>query len=158
MTEPRCLIVVKSIHHQNTAQVAREMAGVLGAEVAAPEETPYTSLDQYRLVGFGSGVYYGRMHDALFEWLRDLPDAPEATKPAFVFSTSGLPFLAKLWHAPLKKLLARKGYDVVAEFACRGFDTWGPLWLTGGLNWRHPNERDLARAREFAGRLVKTPR
>ena len=48
MTEPRCLIVVKSIHHQNTAQVAREMAGVLGAEVAAPEETPYTSLDQYR--------------------------------------------------------------------------------------------------------------
>jgi len=158
MTEPRCLIVVKPIYHQNTAQVAREMAGVLGAEVAAPEETPYTSLDQYRLVGFGSGVYYGRMHDALFEWLRGLPDALEPTKPAFVFSTSGLPFLAKLWHAPLKKLLARKGYDVVGEFACRGFDTWGPLWLTGGLNWRHPNERDLARAREFARRLVKTLR
>jgi hypothetical protein len=84
--------------------------------------------------------------------------APEATKPAFVFSTSGLPFLAKLWHGPLKKLLARKGFEVVGEFSCRGFDTWGPLWLTGGLNWRQPNERDLARAREFAGRVIKTLR
>jgi flavodoxin len=57
MTGLRCLILVKSVHHQNTAQVAREMAGVLGADVAGPEEIPYTSLDQYGLVGFGSGVY-----------------------------------------------------------------------------------------------------
>jgi flavodoxin len=154
MATSRCLLVVKSVHHGNTAQVAREMASVLGADVAAPEEIPCTSLDQYGLVGFGSGVYYGRMHEDLFAWLNGLPDAPVATKPAFVFSTSGLPFLAKLWHAPLKKLLARKGFEVVGEFACRGFDTWGPLWLTGGLNWRHPNARDLARAREFAGRMV----
>jgi hypothetical protein len=129
------------------------MAGVLGADVAGPEELSSTSLDQYALVGFGSGVYYGRMHEALFEWLNGLPDAPEPTKPVFVFSTSGLPFLAKLSHAPLKKLLARKGFEVVGEFACRGFDTWGPLWLTGGLNWRHPNEWDLQRAREFAQRV-----
>lgn len=149
-----CLIVVKSVHHGNTAQVAHAMAEVLGAECAAPEELPYTRLDRCRLIGFGSGVYYGRMHKALLDWLRGLPDAPEARKHAFVFSTSGLPFLAKLWHAPLKKLLARKGFEVVGEFTCRGFDTWGPLWLTGGLNWRHPNERDLARARQFAGRVV----
>jgi flavodoxin len=154
MAGPPCLILVKSVHHQNTAQVARVMAGVLGADVAGPEELPYTNLDQYDLVGFSSGVYYGRMHEALFEWLNGLPDASEPTKPAFVFSTSGLPFLAKLWHAPLKKLLARKGFEVVGEFSCRGFDTWGPLWLTGGLNWRHPDEHDFRRAREFAGRVV----
>ncbi len=56
MTGPRCLILVKSVHHQNTARVAREMAGVLGADVVGPEEIPYTSLDQYGLVGFGSGA------------------------------------------------------------------------------------------------------
>ena len=94
------------------------------------------------------------MHRGLFAWLRGLPDAPEPTTPAFVFSTSGLPVLAKLWHAPLKKLLGRKGFEVVGEFACRGFDTWGPLWLAGGLNWRRPNEQDLARAVEFARKLA----
>jgi hypothetical protein len=62
--------------------------------------------------------------------------------------------MAKLWHAPLKKLLARKGFEPVGEFACRGFDTWGPLWFAGGLNRKHPDERDLERAREFARRLV----
>jgi hypothetical protein len=131
------------------------MAGVLGASVTGPEEVPVRSLDEYGLIGFGSGVYYGRMHQAILDWLSGLPDAPEPTKPAFVFSTSGLPFLAKLWHGPLKKLLAHKGFDVVGEFSCRGFDTWGPLWLTGGLNWRHPDERDLARARDFAGRVAR---
>jgi flavodoxin len=65
MTELRCLILVKSVHHGNTAQVARELADVLGADVAAPEEIPCTSLDQYGLVGIGSGVYYGRMHEVM---------------------------------------------------------------------------------------------
>ena len=154
MIGPRCLLLCQSVHHGNTAKVAEAMAGVLGAEVASPESVPYTVLSDYGLLGFGSGVYYGRMHEALFEWLRGLPDAPEATKLSFVFSTSGLPFLATFWHRPLKHALASKGYEVVGEFACRGFDTWGPLWLTGGLNWRHPNERDLQRAREFAGRVA----
>lgn len=53
------------------------MQRMLDADVviAAPEHTPHTSLDEYGLVGFGSGVYYGRMHRAHFDWLRDLPDA-----------------------------------------------------------------------------------
>lgn len=153
MAGSKSLILCKSVHHGNTARVAQAMAGVLGGEVAAPETVPYTALGECGLLGLGSGVYYGRMHRTLFAWLRGLPDAAEPTTPAFVFSTSGLPCLAKLWHAPLKKLLARKGFEVVAEFTCRGFDTWGPLWLTGGLNWRHPNERDVQRVREFARRL-----
>ena len=150
---PQTLLICTSVHHGNTAAVARAMAGVLGAEVAAPEAVPYTIVHEHDLLGFGSGVYYGRMHRALFTWLRGLPDATEPSRPAFVFSTSGLPFLAKAWHAPLASLLRRKGFDVVGEFACRGFDSWGPLWFVGGLNRRHPDERDLARAGEFARRL-----
>ena len=153
MPDPDCLILCKSVHHGSTDHVARAIAGVLGAVVLAPEQVPYASLERCSLVGFGSGVYYGRMHAALLDWVRGLTDAKVPTQPAFVFSTSGLPLLAKLWHAPLKRLLAAKGHDVVGEFACRGFDTWGPLWLAGGLNRKHPDERDLQRARAFAGRL-----
>jgi flavodoxin len=161
ITLGKTLILCKSIHHQNTARVARVMAEVLDAEVACPEEVPYTSLSDYELVGFGSGVYYGRLHASLYVWLHGLSDSRQALKPAFVFSTSGLPFLSKVWHAPLKKLLGRKGFDVVGEFSCRGFDTWGPLWLAGGLNRKHPDERDLKRAREFAkgfAEHIHTPR
>ena len=155
MSGAQCLILCKSVHHGNTARVARAMADALGeaAVMAAPEDVSPTSLGDYGLLGLGSGVFYGRMHPVLEEWVCGLPEVPERTMPAFVFSTSGLPFLARLWHWPLKRLLARKGVDVVGEFACRGFDTWGPLWFAGGLNRKHPDDRDLARAREFAGRL-----
>ena len=154
MSPARSLILCKSVHHGNTARVAAAIADALGAEIASPEDVPYTSLSQRGLVGFGSGVFYGRMHQALFDWLAGLPDAPEPVMPGFVFSTSGLPCLAKLWHAPLVRLLARKGFDVRGAFACRGFDTWGPLWLAGGLNRKHPDAADLERAAVFARRIV----
>ena len=156
MSVPRCLILCKSVHHGNTAKVGGAIGAVLHADVVAPEEVPYTILSELLLVGFGSGVYYGRMHEALYDWLRGLPDAPEAASPAFLFSTSGLPWLSWLWHRPLRRLLARKGFHVVGEFSCGGYDTWGPLWLAGGLNRRHPDGRDLARAEEFAAGLAGT--
>lgn len=160
MLAHHCLILCKSEHHGNTAKVARAMADTLGHDtvVAAPEHIPYTSLDEYSLVGFGSGVYYGRMHEGLLAWLSGLPDSLTPATPAFVFSTSGLPFMAKAWHAPLKKLLCRKSFELVGEFSCRGFDSWGPLWFAGGLNRTHPDERDLERAREFVRRLLPATR
>jgi flavodoxin len=91
MSSRKTLVICKSVHHGGTARVARRIAEVLHAEVAEPETLPYTILDDYDLVGFGSGVYYGRFHDALWAWLRGLPAAAVARRPAFVFSTSGLP-------------------------------------------------------------------
>lgn len=152
-TPGKTLLVCTSVHHQNTARIAREMAGVLGADCAAPAECPYSRLAGCELLGIGSGVYYGQPHDELLQWVRGLPETHARDLPVFIFTTSGLPVLAKLWHWPLKKMLAAKGYDVIAEFTCRGFDTWGPLWLAGGLNRRHPDEHDFARAREFAQRI-----
>jgi hypothetical protein len=84
MTGPRCLIPVESVHHGNAAQVAREMAGVLGADLVGPEELPYTSPVQYGLVGFGSGVFYGRMHEVMLCRSRatTLPLRPKTACPA----------------------------------------------------------------------------
>ena len=154
MGSSRCLLLVTSVHHGNTAQVAEAMAEVLDGEIAGPEAVPLTAISAARLVGFGSGVFYGRMHPALLGWLRGLPDVLTLSTPAFIFSTSGLPFLAWLWHWPLRRLMARKGFRLVGEFACRGFDTWGPLWLVGGLNRKHPDAHDLDRARAFARRIA----
>ena len=155
MSHPRCLILCKSVHHGNTAKVAGAIGSVLDAEIASPEEVSYTSLGQYVLIGFGSGVYYGQMHEALHDWLRGLPDAPVPTVPAIVFSTAGLPWLSGLWHKPLHRLLNRKGFRVVGEFSCGGYDTWGPLWLIAGLNRTHPDERDLDRAKVFSAGIAR---
>jgi flavodoxin len=153
MANGKALIVCASCHHGNTARVARCMADVLGATVNAPPDVPATRIGDYDLIGIGSGIYYGGLHPDIRTWVRSLPDASTPTTRCFLFSTSGLPFLTRLWHGPLKAELARKGLDVVGEFHCRGFDTWGPLALFGGINRGHPDDRDLERAARFAGTL-----
>lgn len=153
MSDPKSLLICASVHHHNTALVARRIADVLGGDVRSPAEVSASMLADYDLVGFGSGVYYGRFHESLWAWVRDLPDQDLTAKLAFVFSTSGLSCLWKLWHGSFTKGLARKGFDVVGEFHCRGFDSWGPLWLAGGINRRHPDDHDLERAAEFARRV-----
>jgi hypothetical protein len=44
--------------------------------------------------------------------------------------------------------------ELGAEIACGGYDTWGPLWLAGGLNKKHPDGLDLERARKFAAGMA----
>lgn len=150
----RTLIVCKSVHHQNTSKVARAIADVLHAEICSPEDVSSEKLDDDILVGIGSGIYFGRFHSAVRRWVRQMPDRPAHGRRAFVFSTSGLPFLWRLWHWPLTSLLKKKGYEIVGQFHCRGFDTVGPLWLVGGINWRHPNNRDIEHAAAFARGLL----
>lgn len=153
-TDLNTLVVYKSVHHQNTARIAREIAGLLGAECLSPAECPYERLAGVELLGLGSGVYYGQLHEELLQWVLGLPEKYASKLRVFIFSTAGLPVFTKLWHWPLKKALSKKGVKLIGEFSCRGFDTWGPLWLMGGLNKVHPDERDIQRAREFAGRLA----
>jgi flavodoxin len=69
MPTTKTLVICKSLHHNNTARVAHTIADVLGAVVVSPEEVPYTSLDDYALIGFGSGVYYGSFHEVLWGWV-----------------------------------------------------------------------------------------
>ena len=146
----RAAIVCCSMHRGNTRHVAETIASVLNADLFdAGSVTPHELAD-YAGVGFGSGIYYGRHHSVLLS----LAQATEGNgRSAFLFSTAGLPFLAGIWHRPLRRRLQRSGWQIRAEFTCPGWDSWGPLRLIGGLNRRRPDERDLHQARAFAHSL-----
>ncbi|MCQ4210835.1 flavodoxin domain-containing protein [Streptomyces longispororuber] len=146
------LIVCTSVSHGNTRRVAGAMAQVLDAKVVPPEEADPAEVAAAGLVGFGSGVFYGRLHPRLTAFVRALPDGRGR---AFVFATSGLPELPLMPFArPSAQLLAGKGYEVTeSPFSCRGFDTWGPFKVVGGLHKGRPGDADLAAARAFAERL-----
>ena len=145
----RVAIVCKSIHHGNTKKIADAMAKVLKAKVIEPEGA---SLDDYDLVGFGSGIYAWKHHRSLFKLIDKLPE--QKGKKAFIFSTSGGgKVLGKGAHWRLRKPLEKKGFEVIREFNCRGFDTFGPLKLIGGVNKGRPNEDDIKNAEKFAGSL-----
>ena len=141
----KTLIVYTSVHHQNTEKVAKVMAEALEADLVPTMEAQPGMLAAYDLVGFGSGIYFGKPHKTLLKFVETLP--PVTGKRAFVFSTCGD---GKIHHAALKEKLVNKGFAVVDEFSCRGWDTVGPLKLFGGINKGRPDGIDLAAARAFA--------
>ncbi len=145
----KTLIICKSVHHMNTEKVAKAMADVLGAKLAHPEEIDPASLAEYDLVGFGSGIYFGKHHKTIRALVGRLP---AMSKDVFVFSTGGA---ARDQNGPLITQLKGKGLNVKGSFYCTGFDTFGPFKLIGGLQKGHPDEKDFEDARAFARGLLK---
>lgn len=148
----KAVIVCASVSHGDTRRVADSMAQVLVAKVVSPEQADPAELASADLVGFGSGIFYQRLHPRLTDLVTALP--PTGRGRAFVFATSGLPEIPPVpFTGPLVKLLEGKGFEVAGTFSCRALDTMGPFKLVGGINKERPNAGDLAAARSFAERL-----
>jgi len=145
----RALIICVSVSHGNTRRVAEAIGGVLGADVVEPEQLSSADVAGYDLVGLGSGIYGMTFHPRLWRFVRSLPRG--RGMPVFLFATSGG---REQWWRPaavvIGGLLRSKGYRVVGTFSCRGWDTWLPLRLIGGINRGRPADADLAAARAFA--------
>jgi len=150
----RSLTVYYSFHHYNTEKIALKIAHSLSGNVISLKESDINTIEGYDLVGFGSGIYFGKFHPALLTFIKRLPDAEG--KPAFIFSTSGIPdlLLINRFSNPFKELLIRKGFQVVGEFNCLGFDSNGLLRFIVGINRDRPNETDLKKAGLFANNLI----
>jgi len=87
----------------------------------------------------------------LLELAEKLPQ--QINKKAFIFSTSANTENAPKFHSLLREKLQSKGYTIVDEFNCAGFNSWGPLKLVGGTKKDRPNSEDLKHAEEFASKL-----
>jgi flavodoxin len=155
----KSLVVVYSYHHGNTEKIAHAMAGVLGAEVKTPQQVFPEKLREYDLIGFGSGIYSATFDPAVLRLADRLSFA--AGKKAFIFSTYGAPaFIANREfveqnHDQIREKLQLKGYTVIGEFGCAGWNTNSFLNYFGGLNKGRPDAGDLKNAEAFAREMME---
>jgi len=152
----KCLIIVYSYHHNNTAKIACEFSEVLHAEVKTPETVTMEELQAYDLIGFGAGIDSGRHYKPLLDLVDRLPNVNK--KSAFIFSTSAIQGETKVKddHSLLRQKLESKGYTLVGEFSCKGFNTNSFLKYFGGMNKGRPNSEDLKDAKEFALNILES--
>ena len=159
----KTLVIVFSYHHKNTEKIAQVIAKVLDAQVKCPQDTGFDELKKYDLIGFGAGIDSGKHYRELLDFADALPQVTD--KKAFIFSTCGAPmkfmeldraeftrYVAKN-HLALREKLQSKGYMIVDEFSCAGFNTNSFNKLFGGINKGRPNAEDLKHAEEFAQNL-----
>jgi flavodoxin len=149
----KSLLVLYSYHHNNTEKIANIFAKVLDAQIKTPQQIDPEELQEYSLIGFGSGIYGGKHHKALLDLADKLPQI--TNRKAFIFSTSALTGEDKMAndHSSLKEKLQSKGYMIVDDFQCKGFNTNSFMKFLGGMNKGRPNAEDLKHAEEFAQNL-----
>lgn len=158
----KSLVVVFSYHHNNTGKIAKAIAQVLGAEIKTPQQVTPGEIAMYDIVGFGSGIYSATFDPSLLDLADRLPQASDTN--VFLFSTYGAPafianreFIEKN-HRQIRDILKTKGYTVIGEFGCAGWNTNSFLQYFGGLNKGKPDAEDLRNAEAFAWDMMQKAR
>lgn len=144
------IIVYESVCHANTEKIAKAMSEIIDAEMIKASKVKPKYLNYYDLIGFGSGIFFGKHNTNILDLIDKMSNV--SNKKAFVFSTSGQGKMEYNNYA--KQMLRDKGFEVIGNFACKGFDTYGPFKLIGGIAKNRPNENDMEMAKYFARKFL----
>lgn len=138
-------IVYYSKHHGNTKKLLDAIAAYDGAvtliDVAKNAETDLSEFDR---ICFASGIYFSRFAEQVISFAgAHLPEG----KDIFYIYTHGAPggdFLKEM-----RNIADEKRCREIGVYHCRGYDTFGPFKLVGGIAKRHPSDSEIAGAVEF---------
>ena len=140
-----------SRHHGNTLKVLKAMAGAGALDLIDVTTRQTAGLDGYDCIGFASGIYFGSFHNSIRAFARQY--LPQGKPVFFVCTYGGAKGTATRC---LSEIARERGCPVLGDFSCKGYDTFGPFRLVGGIAKGHPDDRDLENARAFYRHLRET--
>jgi hypothetical protein len=110
-------------------------------------------LSEFDVIGFCSRhLLWKKLDKTLLEFAGNLPK-PTVKNICFLNGRCNSQKRPTKFHEKLKNNLTPKGYEVVGEFNCPGFDTFEALRLIGGINKGGSNEEDVTQSQTFAQNL-----
>ena len=141
-------IVYASVHHGNTKKIVDEIAKNEELDLIDATQIKEKNLSEYDLIGFASGIYFGKFHQSVLDFasVNEIED-----KKVFLICTYG----GSEAYKSIEQIIESKGAEIVGKFSCKGYDTFGPFKLIGGVAKGHPNDRDLVAAVDFFENLLK---
>ncbi len=142
-------IAYYSQHHGNTKKLLDAIKEKYDMTLINVVESKEADLSGYDLIGFASGTYFGKFSREVTNFARNnLPDK----KGVFLINTYG----ANRGNTKeIKRIIEEKYCQLLGTYGCKGFDTFGPLKLIGGIAKGHPDENDIKGAIEFFKEIVQ---
>ena len=135
-------IIFASVHHGNTRKIVEQIARNNDVDLIDATQVKEKNLSEYDRIGFASGIYYGKFHQSVLNFASvNLPEY----KKVFLICTHG----GSATYQSIETIIKDKHCNVIGKFSCKGYDTFGPFKLVGGIAKGHPNEKDLTAAMEF---------
>ena len=143
-------IVVYSKHHGNTRKLVYAIKNANdGIKIVDITENRVVDLNAYDVIGIASGIYMGKFNYDLMEYLKEkLPGG----KKVFALFTCGN--MSEKYTKEVKVLAELRSCKWLGEYGCKGFDTFGPFKLVGGIQKGHPTEEEIQGAVDFYSHLM----
>ena len=142
----KTVIVYASVHHGNTRKLVEKIAKECKVDLIDAVQQPKADLSDYDRIGFASGIYFSKFHQTILKFASE--NLPE-NKKVFMICTYG----GNAAYKSLEVILKEKKTDIIGKFGCKGYDTFGPFKLVGGIAKGHPDEKDLKAAVSFVAGL-----
>lgn len=137
-------ILYYSKHHGNTKKVLDAIAKVWNVTLIDAAETEQVELSGYDRIGFASGIYFSKFHKSVLKLAES--SLPQGKKVFFLYTCGAK---KDTYTKALRELAKARKAQVLGEYGCLGYDTYGPFKLIGGLAKGHPDEKELADAVAF---------
>ena len=145
----KTVLIYSSTHHENTKKLVDAIARENVIEIINAEEIHEKDLSGFDLIGFASGIFYSKFAEAVLSFARvNLP----ANKDVFLIATAGNPREANF--NAIARIVEEKKCKECGRFQCKGFDTFGPFKIVGGIQKGHPDEKEIQEAVEFYKKLT----
>jgi len=138
-------IIYYSKHHGNTKKLLDAIAAAdPSVELVDATEKHELDLSRYDKIGFASGIYYNKFAEQIQNFAEvNLPTG----KDVFFISTAGNP--TKSCFNSIAAVTQEKHCKELGRYISKGFDTYGPFKLVGGLHKGHPTEEEVRAAVNF---------
>ncbi len=137
-------IIYYSQHHGNTKKLLDAVARENEVDLIDVTKRPDADLSGYDRIGLASGIYYGGYAKQMYAFAQErLPGGKEV----FFLYTHGAP--SGDFLKGIREITQKKGCREIGAYHCKGFDTFGPFKLVGGIAKGHPTEEEIRGAVDF---------
>ena len=144
----KSIIIYESTHHENTKRLVDAIAKKYNAETVSIENAETIDLSGYEIVGLAAGIAFGKFYRRMEEFAIKIPSGSRV----FLLYTCGNPSAG--YVKSITRTLTSNGARVMGNYGCRGYDTYGPFKLVGGIAKGHPTEEEIIAAVAFYDKIT----
>ena len=141
-------VVYASRDHGNTRRLVEGIAEQREITLFDAVACRQADLSEFDLIGFASGIDFGRFYAPVVQFLKEnLPD----NKQIFFLYTCAR--VNSRFTGTISEAATERGAVCLGTYGCRGYNTYGPWKLIGGMNKNHPDSSEITEAVRFVESL-----
>ena len=146
----KTVIVYASKHHGNTFKLIKAISDKYEIAIIDATKETHIDLQEYDIIGFASGIDFGKFYWEIENFAREkLP----LQKEVFFLYTCAMD--REGFTDSIKEIALEKEGTILGEYGCRGYNTYGPWKLIGGMNKSHPTENEIQECVNFYEKLLR---